>query len=191
MDEEEEEEVSDVPQFNISYKSAERMSKWISWVLKVGFRELGVKVDQGWVKLQALADVMSANLRRELGEFDGPMLEAYVTQMDDVGRFQVEKGWLSKVPHGQRQPQPRPWPNRTSGWKWQPAKNKQPAEEPAKAGKAAFREHFTPISKEEPAEPEDAPSDDSLMEEEDRPARDDAGDAEERERAIKTEQPEW
>ena len=51
----------------------EKMSRWISWVLKAGYTELGMAVSDGWVKLAELAGAAQHCLRGH-EQLDGAQL---------------------------------------------------------------------------------------------------------------------
>ncbi|CAE7814121.1 pfs-2, partial [Symbiodinium necroappetens] len=82
-----------------------KMSKWISWVLRAGYQQLGIRLWDGWLELDAVKD----DVPWHMGRFGKGELEGYIRDIDIEGRFDFWNGWLKKVPHDRRQP-------RNAGW---------------------------------------------------------------------------
>jgi len=69
--------------------AAEKVQRWISWVLKSGHRELNVSVtSDGWVFLAELAAAMGRD-RPAFGFFDEEKLRQLLLGSDREGRFEV------------------------------------------------------------------------------------------------------
>lgn len=93
---------SPAPRGDWDNRGAEKVQRWISWVLKSGHSELNVPVCDGWVPLDALAVAMR---KSGFGEFDGEKLRLLLESSDKVGRFALDKhGRLRKLPQEQRRP---------------------------------------------------------------------------------------
>merc|ERR1719323_654910 len=76
---------------------AERVHRWLGWALRAGHGQLGLTVDKGWARLDAVADAMRRG-RPELALFDEPGLRSFLDRTDTEGRFEVDKlGRVRKV----------------------------------------------------------------------------------------------
>merc|ERR1712066_190584 len=69
----------------------EQVQRWISWVLKAGYEEEQVTIDNGWVTLAGLVEAMARSKKR-FGEFDEASLGTFLTANDAEGRFEVLDG---------------------------------------------------------------------------------------------------
>lgn len=86
---------------------AEKIQRWLAWVLKKGHSELGVTLSPlggencssgSWAPLRELAEAMR-KAKPEFGEFDGRSLEIVLTSTDQAGRFEISAGgYLRLVP---------------------------------------------------------------------------------------------
>lgn len=92
------------PRGDCHNSAAEKVQRWISWVLRSGHSQLNVPVCDGWVPLAALVVAMQKS-RPGFGEFDGDKLRLLLENSDHAGRFELDQhGRLRKVPKGQRRP---------------------------------------------------------------------------------------
>lgn len=79
----------------------ESLSRWVSWLLKIGYRDYNVRSDDGWSPL----DEVAAAIRRKhegYEDFTKQEFEEFLHQNNDEGRFQISRGWLRKVPRAIR-----------------------------------------------------------------------------------------
>lgn len=79
----------------------EALSRWLSWVLRSGHAECGIRIEEGWISIQAAARARNA-----------PAEEVYrLLRQDPDGRWEfgglAHQGSVRKVPRGMRQRQAR------------------------------------------------------------------------------------
>ena len=75
----------------------ERMSRWISWVLKAGHTELNISVAEGWVRLAPPAEAAARRFLIHKG-LDEDTLTEFLNITDAEGRFEISRdGFLRKV----------------------------------------------------------------------------------------------
>ena len=80
------------------------MSRWISWVLKAGYKELDLDVIDGWIRVASLAHAASRRFSQHEG-MDEQALEAFLRRTDPEGRCEISRnGFLRKVPRIHRDP---------------------------------------------------------------------------------------
>lgn len=94
---------------------AEKIQRWLAWVLKKGNSELEVTVSPlggencssgSWASLGQLAEAMR-KAKPEFGEFDARSLEIVLTSTDQAGRFEISAGgYLRLVPRDERREKP-------------------------------------------------------------------------------------
>lgn len=86
--------------------TGEKAQKWLSYVLKAGYRDLNIAVEDGWAQWKDLAAAINQT-RRDLGEFDESSLRDLIHSSDNEYRFQLDDmaGRVRKVPKEQRRPQ--------------------------------------------------------------------------------------
>jgi len=84
---------------------AERIQRWVSWVMKRGHAELGVAVDTrggGWrAQLGELADAIR-RAKPDFGEFDARSLHAVLESSNATGRFEFSDSCIRLVPRDER-----------------------------------------------------------------------------------------
>ena len=68
----------------------ERMSRWISWVLKAGHTELNISVADGWVRLAPLAEAVARRFPIHEG-LDEDTLTEFLNITDEEGRFEISR----------------------------------------------------------------------------------------------------
>lgn len=97
----------------------ERVSRWLSWALKAGHRELQLRVDHnGFVALDELVEAMREDRGASFGQrFDVQSLAQLLASSDHEGRFEVSQGKVRKVDKELRRPRtmsvsPSPSPSR-------------------------------------------------------------------------------
>ena len=83
-----------------SGSKATKILKWIGWVLRFGFGEIGIKVCNGWAHLQELAKAASSS-RNEFGGLTTGALRSII-ELDDSGRWCIAGGRVRKVPRPSR-----------------------------------------------------------------------------------------
>lgn len=82
--------------------AGEQVQRWLAYVLQHGYRELGVRVEEGWAFLDELAETMG-RARPRFGLFDGDRLRALLEETDKAGRFEFDStGRMRKVQKGGR-----------------------------------------------------------------------------------------
>jgi len=84
------------------WSAAERMHRYISWIAKAGFKELGLQQQAGgWLELAGIAAAVTRN-RKDLGDFDAEKLKMYIQETDVDGRFEINGCQLRKVDKADR-----------------------------------------------------------------------------------------
>mmetsp|Transcript_66169 Transcript_66169/g.138219 ORF Transcript_66169/g.138219 Transcript_66169/m.138219 type:complete len:397 (+) Transcript_66169:718-1908(+) len=78
-----------------------RIQRWLSWVVKVGHQKLSIERSGERFRLSEVVREMSRT-RPEYGCLNEEEMMQMLEEHDDVGRFHVEDGWLSKVPRERR-----------------------------------------------------------------------------------------
>eukprot|EP00933_Yihiella_yeosuensis_P080990 TRINITY_DN94526_c0_g1_i1.p1 TRINITY_DN94526_c0_g1~~TRINITY_DN94526_c0_g1_i1.p1 ORF type:complete len:521 (+),score=81.40 TRINITY_DN94526_c0_g1_i1:183-1745(+) len=114
---------------------AERVHRWISWVLRAGYKELGLSLfDSCWVDMRALVAVMATH-RKDLGQMDADKLRCFIEETDVDGRFEINsEGRLRKLEKGKRVPRVQRSPfDRSAGFR------------PAAPSATADRERHLPV----------------------------------------------
>jgi len=81
------------------WSPAEKVTRWISWVVQAGYKDLEiVRSEGGWVDVAALAEAMARD-RKDLGSFDPLKLKEFIQASDSEGRFEINGMMqLRKVP---------------------------------------------------------------------------------------------
>jgi len=81
----------------------EHIHRWIGWVLRTGYRDLGLHlVDGDAVRLDDLAAAARVE-HSEFGFFDAKGLKKFLQDTDQEGRFDVDAKWqVRKIPRGER-----------------------------------------------------------------------------------------
>eukprot|EP00490_Sorites_sp_Unknown_P025899 CAMPEP_0114666698 /NCGR_PEP_ID=MMETSP0191-20121206/33048_1 /TAXON_ID=126664 /ORGANISM="Sorites sp." /LENGTH=332 /DNA_ID=CAMNT_0001915061 /DNA_START=11 /DNA_END=1009 /DNA_ORIENTATION=- len=85
------------------WSPAEKVQRWISWVVQAGYKELGIMLAEGgWVDLAALAAAIPRS-RPDFGDFDAEKLRVFIQDSDLDGRFEINPAnQLRKVPKDMR-----------------------------------------------------------------------------------------
>lgn len=88
----------------------EQVQRWLGWVLQSGFRDLALPLNDGWAKLDDLAEAMGKTMPK-FGLFDGDRLQVLLRESDTAGRFEFDgSGQVRKVARGGRTPRGGPAP---------------------------------------------------------------------------------
>ena len=74
----------------------EKVSRFLSWVIKAGHSQLGIEIQDGWVPVPALAAALSEQ-RRDLGSYTASTLLRFFREVDCAGRYEVVKGWVRRI----------------------------------------------------------------------------------------------
>lgn len=85
------------------WSPAEKVQRWIAWVVQRGYKELGIMLAEGgWVDIAALAAAIPKS-RPDFGEFDAEKLKVFIQDSDVDGRFEINpSNQLRKVPKDMR-----------------------------------------------------------------------------------------
>lgn len=85
------------------WSPAEKVQRWIAWVIQAGYKELGIMLAEGgWVDLAALAAAIPRS-RPDFGDFDAEKLKVFIQDSDVDGRFEINPAnQLRKVPKDMR-----------------------------------------------------------------------------------------
>lgn len=85
------------------WSPAEKVQRWIAWVVQHGYKELGIMLAEGgWVDIAALAAAIPQS-RPDFGEFDAEKLKVFIQDSDVDGRFEINpSNQLRKVPKDMR-----------------------------------------------------------------------------------------
>lgn len=84
------------------YSPAERVQRWMAWLLKKGYEERGVEVKDGWASLREMAAQISVEKQLEFGECDEAKLAKLIRETDGEGRFEISGSHIRKLPKEQR-----------------------------------------------------------------------------------------
>lgn len=79
----------------------EKIQRWVGWVVKKGYKQLGLDLSDGWVHLEALAKAMHES-RPDFGLLDAVGLRAVLKDNDAIGRFETDGQRVRKVPRDER-----------------------------------------------------------------------------------------
>eukprot|EP00435_Cladocopium_sp_Y103_P070757 s861_g36.t1 len=85
------------------WSPAEKVQRWVAWVIQAGYKELGIMLAEGgWVDLAALAAAIPRS-RPDFGDFDAEKLKVFIQDSDVDGRFEFNPAnQLRKVPKDMR-----------------------------------------------------------------------------------------
>ena len=79
-----------------------KLERWLGWVLKKGYSELGIDVtDGGWARLDTVAAAGRQD-RRDFASLDADKLRDILKESDTSGRFEITGAYLRKVRRDER-----------------------------------------------------------------------------------------
>mmetsp|Transcript_7939 Transcript_7939/g.18583 ORF Transcript_7939/g.18583 Transcript_7939/m.18583 type:complete len:360 (-) Transcript_7939:186-1265(-) len=78
------------------WKSAEKVQRYIGWLLKSGAKENGLRPQQGYLPMADVARVMQEN-EPNMGISTEEELQRCLEETDAAGRFEIKEGWVKKV----------------------------------------------------------------------------------------------
>jgi hypothetical protein len=81
---------------------AEKVSRFISWIIKAGYPELRLDCRDGWIRLSDVADALTKR-RGDLGDFSASELRSFLKESDSEGRYEIADGWMRKVRRAERE----------------------------------------------------------------------------------------
>lgn len=87
------------------WRLGEQVQRWLAWVLKSGHKDLGIWVrpwkegEDCWACLRDVVNAMR-EARTSWSSMDEEQLKELIT--DSEGRYQIEDGWVRKVPRKER-----------------------------------------------------------------------------------------
>lgn len=89
--------------------ASEKLQRWVSWVMKRGYSELGVAIDtsgrEGGANCRARLGELAETMRRtkpEFGEFDARSLQTALEESNHAGRFVFSDGYVRLVARADR-----------------------------------------------------------------------------------------